>query len=219
MLTLKQLADKISKEFNLSISKQAVQYHGDKLEISYHYNNGVKYLDEGQQQLIINRIKDVHLVNVESDASDNKNVEDREYNTQSNNSNDYESVIKQYEARIKDLKESHEKHIRDLNKQLDRKQETINNLTVSMTMQGLTNKPNNNEDNTRSVVSSGSNQSDNKDDTNTYEDAHTRSTDEDDTNVENVENVEDTNESSNDPIEDTKEAVENKKRKPWWKLW
>ena len=37
--------------------------------------------------------------------------------------------------------------------------------------------------------------------------------------VNDVEDVEDTNESSNDPIEDTKEAVENKKRKPWWKLW
>ena len=218
MLTLKQLADKISKEYNLSISKQAIQYHGDKLEIEYHYINGIKHLDETQQQLITDRIKSVHQINVDtSNESSNTNVEDKEdkkeENTQSNNSNDYESVIEQYEARIKDLKESHANHVKDLNKQLDKKQETINNLTVSMTMQGLTNKPNTNEDNTRSVVSSNSgSNSNNVDDTqHTYEDAHTRPTDVDDTNEENVK--EDTK-----PQEDIN-IVENKKRKPWWKIW
>lgn len=217
MRTLKQLADKISKEYSLNISKQAIQYHGDKLEVEYHYINGIKHLDEGQQKLITDRIKSVHQINVDtSNESSNDNVEDKEdnnKNAQSNNSNDYESVIEQYEARIKDLKEAHEKHIKDLNKQLDKKQETINNLTVSMTMQGLTNKPNTNEDNTRSVVSSNSgSNSNNVDDTqHTYEDAHTRSTND----PIDVSDQTDKSNDTNTDVEDVKEDNVKPNKRTW----
>lgn len=163
MYTIKEAHEK------LNCNRQTINNWIKRLNIDVATIDGMYRLTEEQYNMIADKVN-ANRTNVYNDGANNTKED--------NNSNDYESVIKQYEARIKDLKESHANHVKDLNKQLDKKQETINNLTVSMTMQGLTNKPNTNEDN-RSIINSNSgSNSNNVDDTYTYEDAHTRSTDE-----------------------------------------
>lgn len=162
MKTVRQLSEQ------LGIAKQSVDYHVKKLNESYIKEGNVNMIDDRLEQLIIERVN-----NNKQQTTDN--VEDKEDDS---TSIDYETIVEQYEARIRDLKESHANHIKDLNKQLDEKQQAIEYLTVSVATNRLNSEENSSED-TRSIVSSGSNQSDNKDDTqHTYEDAHTRSTDE-----------------------------------------
>ena len=188
MYTIKEAHEK------LNCNRQTVNNWIKRLDIEVATIDGMYRLTEEQYNMIADKVNANRNTNADTNHAnthnDNANVEDKEENT---TSIDYETIVEQYEARIRDLKESHANHIKDLNKQLDEKQETINNLTVSMTMQGLTNKPNTNEDN-RSIINSNSgSNSNNVDDTYTYEDAHTRPTDEDvDVSNQTNTNIEDT---------------------------
>ena len=197
MYTIKEAHEK------LNCNRQTVNNWIKRLDIEVATIDGMYRLTEEQYNMIADKVNANRNTNADTNHAnthnDNANVEDKEENT---TSIDYETIVEQYEARIRDLKESHANHIKDLNKQLDEKQETINNLTVSMTMQGLTNKPNTNEDN-RSIINSNSgSNSNNVDDTYTYEDAHTRPTDAD---------VKDVSDQTNTNIEDTESNIDNVK--------
>lgn len=209
MKTVRQLSEQ------LGIAKQSVDYHVKKLNESYIKEGNVNMIDDRLEQLIIDRVNNnrqqttQQTTDEQQQASDNaEDTSDTNKNT-TNNSNDYKSIIEQYEARIKDLKESHANHVKDLNKQLDKKQETINNLTVSMTMQGLNAKPNTNEDNTRSVINSESNQSDNTN----VEDADVK--DVSNKATESTDTHTDIKESTDTNVEDVKENNVKSNKRTW----
>lgn len=157
MYTIKEAHEK------LNCNRQTVNNWIKRLDIEVATIDGMYRLTEEQYNMIADKVNANRNTNADTNHAnthnDNANVEDKEENT---TSIDYETIVEQYEARIRDLKESHANHIKDLNKQLDEKQQAIEYLTVSVATNRLNSEENSSED-TRSIVSSGSNQSDNKD--------------------------------------------------------
>ncbi|WP_436962892.1 helix-turn-helix domain-containing protein [Staphylococcus xylosus] len=182
MYTIKEAHEK------LNCNRQTVNNWIKRLDIEVVTIDGMYRLTEEQYNMIADKVNANRNTNADTNHAnthnDNANVEDKEENT---TSIDYETIVEQYEARIRDLKESHANHIKDLNKQLDEKQQAIEYLTVSVATNRLNSEENSSED-TRSIVSSGSNQSDNKDveDAEVKEDVTNTNIEDTESNIDNV---------------------------------
>ena len=161
----------------LDCSRSTIYNTMNKHNLSFIKQDNVNYIDDKQLSVISNTI----MMNKHKQPKQHatQQHEHNQHNTHDNvtheheqhtnehtqhtsnttNDNDINMTIEQYKQRIKELKEQHDKHVADLNRQLDSKDRQIEQLTVSMTMQGLGYKDNKDDDSSSVrgvVVDSGS---------------------------------------------------------------
>lgn len=233
MKTVRQLSEQ------LGIAKQSVDYHVKKLNESYIKEGNVNMIDDRLEQLIIDRVNNNRQQTTDEQQQASDNVEDKEDTNKNttNESNNDDEYIQHLKDEVVYLRESlkHNQQLLDQQQQLS--------IHLQNKLDKLNAKPNTNEDNTRSVINSESNQSDNPieesnsvdnrsikvkkykmyspTDESTNEDVEdTKESDTDMATESTDNNIEDVKEADKTNVqEDTVKPNQSNKRKPWWKLW
>lgn len=215
MKTVRQLSEQ------LGIAKQSVDYHVKKLNESYIKEGNVNMIDDRLEQLIIDRVNNNRQQTTQQATDEQQQASDNAEDTNKNTTTESNNVVEILQSHIEEQRNT----IRDLSRILDQQQQLTqsSNKKVSKLENKLEEYKYKLEDSNSVAVSTDTKRvlkvknrkkvnSNNVDDTYTYEDAHTRPTDESDTN----EDVEDTKESTNEPIDvsdQTDTNIEDKRTK------